>query len=131
MPAWSRARQIWCPMNNEIYVGLVVSARDAADGETPTRIILTKEANGHAIWKQSAEEGIVLVEHAYFSARDAAIKKAVDLENELRLSLSIDRSCPSCAKRVGVGPDRIIPAHRAPYSTSACELSQTVIEDVR
>jgi hypothetical protein len=64
-------------MNGVLYEGVVISARHSADGESPTIIYVTKEANGSAIWRTSYEEGTVILEHQAYGNQNDMIEKAV------------------------------------------------------
>ena len=66
-------------MNGMLYRGVVIQARDSADGETHTCYIVTEEANGFAIWRESAEEGVVLIKHEKYAYRDKYIEEAAAL----------------------------------------------------
>ena len=70
-------------MNNEIYRGIVVSAMDSPDGETPTIVIVTEENNGWGIFLSGHNEGIKLKTWVSYS-RDRAIEQAIDLKNTLK-----------------------------------------------
>lgn len=62
-------------LENEIYRSRVlISARDAEDGETPTVYAVTKESNGFAVWRCSAEsEGWELKNYRHLGIRDRVI----------------------------------------------------------
>lgn len=66
-------------MQNKLYSGVIIPASQAADGETPTEIIVTGEANGYAIWRSSCEEGTVCVKHELYARADAYIEEAVGM----------------------------------------------------
>ena len=63
-------------MNSEVYAGIYVNARDSADGETPSRIVVTSESNGHAIWRDTHDER-VLLEYRQFGSESEAIEAGV------------------------------------------------------
>jgi len=71
-------------MNNEIYCGTIISARDSQDGESPTTISVTQENNGLAIWRSSFEEGSVCVKILPYALKDAMIEEAVAMVNRER-----------------------------------------------
>ena len=62
-------------MNAEIYRKCVRYAKDAPDGETPTLIICTEEANGYAAWRSSYEDAIRLI--VWSSNRDEVLERGV------------------------------------------------------
>ncbi|KVZ18617.1 hypothetical protein WT88_29485 [Burkholderia stagnalis] len=64
-------------MQNIVYTGIIVPARDSVDGETPTEIIVTHEANGHAIWLSGHDEGTMLVSFERHKRRDTVLEEAV------------------------------------------------------
>jgi len=37
-------------MENELYTTIIVPSHSAADGETPTKVVLTRECNGFVVW---------------------------------------------------------------------------------
>jgi hypothetical protein len=66
-------------MNCELYCGTIIPAREAADGESPTYISVTRENNGTAIWRASAEEGIVCVKIDRYALEGTMIEEAVSM----------------------------------------------------
>lgn len=66
-------------MENVLYRGIIIPAGKAADGETPTSVIVTREANGVAIWRESCEEGLTCVKHEMYARDDAYIEEAVGM----------------------------------------------------
>lgn len=66
-------------MENTLYSGIIIPASQSSDGETPTEITVTKEANGFAIWRSSCEEGTVCVKHELYARADAFIEEAVGM----------------------------------------------------
>lgn len=78
-------------MNEEIYAATVIPACESVDGEYPTRVILTQEANGFAVWHDSHDGGIVLREYIR-ADRNRAIEAAVHAaDEELRMRAEIKR----------------------------------------
>jgi len=75
-------------MNNVLYRGIIVHARDALDGETATAIIVTQENNGYAIWRDSAEDGVNCVRHDLYSAQSLILEEAVGLVQQARAALA-------------------------------------------
>lgn len=63
-------------MKNEIFSGIIVPASGSEDGETPTRIFVTEEANGFAIWFGGFTEGINLLTYSSWAGRDRVIEAA-------------------------------------------------------
>jgi len=69
-------------MNAIIYGRTTRPAKDSPDGETPTAILVTKEANGFAVFLQSYEEGSKMLRYWYGegpSIRADAIEYGVKL----------------------------------------------------
>lgn len=66
-------------MKNILYRGTIVHAKDAADGETPTAIVVTREANGYAIWRESLEEGCIVIKHELYGQASLFIEEAVSM----------------------------------------------------
>jgi hypothetical protein len=66
-------------MNNVIYTGVIIPAKESADGESPTTICVTQEANGLAIWRSSYEEGTVCVKHELYACADRYLEEAVGM----------------------------------------------------
>lgn len=64
-------------MQNIIYRGIVVPASESPDGETPTAVFVTHEANGHAIWLSGHDEGTMLVSFERHKGRDTVLEEAV------------------------------------------------------
>ncbi|MBD1412883.1 hypothetical protein NUJ30_08305 [Burkholderia contaminans] len=64
-------------MQNVIYSGIIVPASESIDGETPTEVVVTHEANGHAIWLSGHDEGTILVSFERFKRRDTVLEEAV------------------------------------------------------
>ena len=65
-------------MENVIYKGRVKPAQDSPDGETTHRIIVTREANGFAVWESSFHAATDKPKEWYWD-RDLAIEDAVAL----------------------------------------------------
>jgi hypothetical protein len=61
-------------MKNVLYCRTIVPAKDAEDGETPTQIVVTEEANCFAVWETS-EFDTVLLNH--FTVREDALENGV------------------------------------------------------
>ena len=75
-------------MNSEIYRRTIVPASEAADGETPTAIIVTKEANIFIVWRESLQLGTEVLWCQYGASREDAIEHAcglVDQDNGERM----------------------------------------------
>lgn len=66
-------------MNNVLYEGVIVPARDSQDGESATSICVTRESNGLAIWRYSFEEGAVCVKIEPYATKNAFIEEAVGM----------------------------------------------------
>lgn len=64
-------------MENILYRGIIIPRREALDGETATAIIVTREANGLAIWRESHEEGVVVLKHELYAIEAEYIEYAV------------------------------------------------------
>lgn len=64
-------------MNGLLYNGNIVPAGEASDGETPTAIYVTQEANGIAIWRNSYEEGLTCIRLDPCANKDRVIEEAV------------------------------------------------------
>lgn len=75
-------------MNNALYRGIIIPASKAKDGDTPTAITVTREANGCAIWRESFEEGLVCVKHKASAIADALIEEAVGMVQRERALLA-------------------------------------------
>ena len=87
-------------MQNEIYAKTVTPARDSADGETPTRVVLTEEVNGYAIWLQGHEYEGALLYFATSALRSAAIERAVKLGELSELELARRVFVPAPVQRL-------------------------------
>jgi hypothetical protein len=74
-------------MNNVLYTGVIIPAKDSADGDSPTTICVTREANGLAIWRSSYEEGTVCVKHELYPNTDDLIEEAVGMVQRERAML--------------------------------------------
>lgn len=72
-------------MDNVLYRSTVVPANESADGETPSEIIVTQEANTVLVWHTGHDEGCMLLKNFDYSAH-AAIEFAVDKARELRIA---------------------------------------------
>ena len=63
-------------MNSEIYRRTIVPASEATDGETPTAIVVTKEANLFIVWRESLQHGTEVLWIQYGASREDAIEHA-------------------------------------------------------
>jgi len=70
-------------MNSTIYGRIVRPANLAPDGETPTVILVTKENNGFAVFKESCEGGIELIK---FFVGDGPSIRADAIEHGVKLA---------------------------------------------
>jgi hypothetical protein len=61
-------------MKNALYTKTLVFPKDAADGETATKIWVTQENNGYAVWRTSCYATQLLL---WSIARDPAIEFGV------------------------------------------------------
>jgi hypothetical protein len=66
-------------MKDVLYQGTVVPANKASDGETPTMYYVTQEVNGVAIWKESAEGGLVCLKCEAYVRPNDMIERVVRL----------------------------------------------------
>lgn len=85
-------------MNGEIYRGVVVPAREAADGETPAAYCVTKETNGYAIWFGSFDTAATLIELEPYRQRDQVIERAVELTLSARAARAANKPWQPCRR---------------------------------
>ena len=72
-------------MENELYRKVIVCAREAEDGETPTAVVVTEERNLFVVWVTSFGGGTELMNtypRCRFS-REHAIEAAVDMGRQM------------------------------------------------
>lgn len=74
-------------MQNAIYRGIILPAGASEDGESPTTITVTREANGLAIWRSSFEEGTLIVKHELYANEAEYIEEAVGMVQRERAML--------------------------------------------
>lgn len=70
-------------LNGIIYSSIVVPANKSPDGETPERVVATKEVNGYAVWREGCD-GQKLLTFTSTYERAEAIEFAVDAARRLR-----------------------------------------------
>lgn len=88
---WARKER---SMENEIYSCAITPANEAPDGETPTRLFVSKESCGYAVWLQGYDIGTGLLALFHWD-RNSAIEFAVNRkhagENELACQIKLLR----------------------------------------
>ena len=66
-------------LEQEIYAAVTVPRGESPDGETPERVILTEETNGHALWVSNYENDMELVDYfPFYIDRSRCLEEAVD-----------------------------------------------------
>lgn len=70
-------------LEKELYASIIVPSSQSPDGETPERVILTQETNGHALWVSNYDNHQELVEyfHSYID-RSRCLEVAVDFARQ-------------------------------------------------
>jgi|GEM_PF-6030780 len=71
-------------MNQVLYSKVIVPARDASDGETPTRIQCTQEVSGFGVFITGADKNEIL-KWFWEYEKEKAIEFAVDYARECLL----------------------------------------------
>jgi hypothetical protein len=75
-------------MNNVLYSRTIVKAKDSADGENPTEVVVTQENNGHAVWFRCADGDSLHAFHNDADSRNAALEEGVDYARKLLANTS-------------------------------------------